>query len=191
MKASSLTSAAATAQYATSLLAKKNGGTAGATSPDAVAKQLQATTHDHKTLTAQHALDKQQAALATELRGGLAKAGVKLAGEVDFSVASDGSVAVKGSDADKAAVTAFLKKDATNPSLQSRLGSALKAAQALSATAQQTNAISMAARHGGAPGNVMAMYTSFMGHKDSTPAVLSLSAATSSLAYPGMLNSQG
>ncbi len=192
MNTSSLNSASAMAQYATSLLAGKSGGTAaGAPSNDAVTRRLKATTPDHKTLGAQHALDKQQSALATTLRSGLAKAGIKLAGAIDFTLAKDGSVTVKGSDADKAALAAFLKQDRSSPSLQAQVGAVLKAAQSVSATAQQTNAISLAARYAGNSGNVMAMYASYMGHQDTTPAVLSLSTASSSLVYPGMLDSRG
>ena len=43
----------------------------------------------------------------------MSQAGVKLTGAIEFTVKSDGSVDMKGTDADEAAVKAFLKADAS------------------------------------------------------------------------------
>ena len=196
MDINSLNSTPALSQYATALLAKQQhqaqaaGGGAAQAPADPLVARLVAAPTDFKSKTAQHKLDAQQAALGQELANGLSKLGLKVGAEVSFAVGSDGSVSAEGSDADKAAVDAYFKTDTSNPSLQSRIGSVLKAAQALSASTQQTNAISMAARYGGASTNVMAMYTQFMGHADATPATLNFNGAASSLRYPGALDSQ-
>ena len=195
MDINTLNSGPALSQYATALLAKQqkqHQTTAGAAAPavDPLTSRVSAARTDFKSTTAQHHLDKQQAALGQELANGLAKAGLKVGAEVSFGVGSDGKLAVDGSDADKAAVDAYFKSDISNPSLKSRIGSVLQAAQSLSASTQQSNAISMAARYGGASTNVMAMYTQFMGHADATPATLNFSGTASSLSYPGALDSQ-
>ena len=195
MDINSLNSAPALSQYATALLAKQQqqqaaGSSGAAQVADPLTSRLTAARTDFKSATAQHNLDKQQAALGQELANGLAKVGLKVGAEVSFSVGADGSVSVDGSDADKATVQDYLKSDTSSPSLQSRIGSVLQAAQALSATTQQTNAISLAARYGGPSTNVMAMYTQFMGHTDTTPATLNFSGTASSLSYPGALDSQ-
>ena len=197
MDLTSLTSTPALSQYATALLAKQQqqqqqaaSGSTAAQAADPLMSRLTAARTDFKSTTAQHTLDKQQAALGQELASGLAKLGLKVGADVSFSVASDGSIAVDGSAADKATVQDYLKSDTSNPSLESRIGSVLKSAQALSTTTQQSNAISMAARYGGAATNVMAMYAQFMGHTDATPATLNFSGTASSLSYPGALDSQ-
>jgi hypothetical protein len=178
-------------QYAASLLAKQpraNGGSASA-SADALTARLTAAPTDFRSGNAQHKLDRQQAALGKELAAGLAKSGTKLAGAVDLTLSRDGSVAVAGSAADQAAVAKFFAADTSTPRLQARIASALKDAQSLSSAAQQRNAISLAARYGGSPGNVMSMYAQFMGHADATPASMSFDGAASTLHYPGALDS--
>jgi hypothetical protein len=193
MDLSSLTSAPALSQYAAALLAKQKEKAAGdAAQPqdtDALTARLTTAPTDFRTKTAQHHLDTQQAALGKELAAGLAKAGVKLSGHVSFSVGAKGQLAVDGSDADTAAVEKWMKSDTSKPSLQSRMADLLTSAQKLSSQTQQNNAISLAARYAGAPGNVMAMYSQFMGHTDSTPAVLSFDGTASALSYPGALSS--
>jgi len=193
MDLSSLTSAPALSQYATALLAKQKDKAAGNAAPaqdtDALTARLTSAPSDFKTKTAQHHLDAQQAALGKELAAGLAKAGVKLSGHVSFSLDSKGQLAVDGSDADTAAVEKWMKADTSKPGLQSRLADVLTSAQKLSSQTQQNHAISLAARYAGAPGNVMAMYSQFMGHTDSTPAVLSFDGTSSSMSYPGALSS--
>lgn len=194
MDLSSLTSAPALSQYATELLARQREKAAGAaaqgsgTDTDTLKARLTTTAPDFKNKLAQSHLDKQQAALGKELASSLAKAGVTLSGHVSFSVDSKGQLAVDGSDADTAAVEKWMKSDPSTPSLQSRLADVLTSAQKLSSQTQQNNAISLAARYAGAPGNVMAMYSQFMGHADSTPAVLSFDGTASSMTYPGALN---
>jgi hypothetical protein len=132
-------------------------------------------------------LEKQQAALGTDLQAALKKTGVKLAGSVDFSLGTDGKLAMHGSDADKAAATAFLKADGSNPSFSSRLTSLAQAADKLSGGIRQSAAISQAARYGGQGAGVVSLYTSLMQSQDTTPALFSLSASASSLSYPGVL----
>ncbi|HEY4067225.1 MAG TPA: hypothetical protein VGM74_10050 [Burkholderiaceae bacterium] len=142
----------------------------------------------HPALTAEHALDKQQATLAGDLRTALGKAGVALGGPIEYSVGSDGSVSMKGSDADKTAMTAFLKADTGNPSFATRIATQARDALKLSATIQQHAAISQAARYGGkAGGGVMSLYTSLMQQSAGGVAVFSFSADASSLSYPGSL----
>jgi hypothetical protein len=136
------------------------------------------------------ALDRQQAALAGDLRAAMNKAGVKLAGTVEFSVGSDGSVAVKASDADKAAATAFLKADTSQPSFAARIATQARDALKLSATLQQKAAITQAARYGGSSGGVMSLYTSLMQQSTTTTAVFSLSASSSALTFPGSLSTK-
>jgi hypothetical protein len=149
---------------------------------------LQAAGRTVQAASAGRALDKQQAALAADLRAAMGKANVKLSGTVEFSVSSDGTVAVKGSDADKSAATAFLKADASQPSFASRIATQARDALDLSSSIQQRAAISQAARYAGKSGNVMSLYTSLLQQSNTSTAVFSLSAASSSLTYPGSLS---
>lgn len=144
----------------------------------------------HRAAVAGRALDKQQAALASDLRSAMSQGGIKLAGTVEFSVGSDGSVDVKGSDADRAATTAFLKADTTRPSFATRIATQARDALKLSATIQQTAAISQAARYAGTSGAVMSLYTSLMQSSTTTTAVFTVSAGASSLSYPGSLTTK-
>lgn len=132
-------------------------------------------------------LDSVQKALSTDLRAALAKAGVKLGGAVEFAVTSGGAVDIKGSASDKAAVQAFLKADGSQPSFATRIASQAKDALTLSATIQQSAAISQAARLAKTSGGVISLYTSLMQQASSTSVVFSLSATSSSLTYPGSL----
>ena len=133
------------------------------------------------------ALDTAQKALATELRAAMAKAGVKLGGAVEFSVKSDGTVETKGSDADKAAVKAFLAADTGKPSFATRIATQAQEALKLSASIQQSAAISQAARLAKSPGGVMSLYNSLLQSAE-TRATFSVSASGSSLTYPGSLS---
>jgi hypothetical protein len=151
---------------------------------------LQAAAGRHSASVAAHTLDTRQASLGTDLHAALAKSGVKLSGTVEFSVSSDGAVAVNGSDADVAATKAFLKADTSTPNFATRIATQAKDALKLSATIQQSAAISQAARYGGKSGGVMAMYTSLMQHQGTGAAVFTLSAASSSLTYPGTLTAK-
>jgi len=186
-----LNGGAALSQYAARLLAKQQGanGAGQAGTADALTARLSAAPTDVRSGHAQHKLDQQQAALGKELAAGLAKAGMKLSGAVSLTLAQDGSVSVAGNAADQAALARLFKADVSTPRLQARLGSVLKDAQAMSAAAQQRNAISLAARYGGAPGNVMSMYAQFMGHTDTTPASMQFDGGGSTLHYPGALDS--
>jgi len=148
---------------------------------------LAAASGSHKASVAAHALDKQQTALSKELRTAMSQAGVKLTGPVDFSLGSDGVLTVSGSAADEAATASFLKADTRKPSLASRLTSMVQDAGELSATIQQRAAISQAARYGASSGGVMSLYASLMQQSNATPAVMTFSAASSALTYPGVL----
>jgi hypothetical protein len=147
---------------------------------------LQAAAGRHDASVTGRALDKQQTALAGDLRAAMNKAGIKLSGSVEFSVSSNGTVSTKGSDADKAAMTAFLKADTSKPGFAARIATQAQDALKLSATIQQTAAISQAARYGGKSG-VMSMYASLMQQTNTTAAVFTVAAGSSSLTYPGAL----
>ncbi len=141
----------------------------------------------HKNAVAAQALNASQKTLGKDLQAALKQAGVKLAGAVDFSVSSDGKVEVKGSDADKAAMTAFLKGDTSKPSFASRIATQAQDALKLSSTIQQGAAISQAAKFSNTTGGVMSMYTSLMQQTSNATVVFSVSAGASSLTYPGSL----
>lgn len=140
-----------------------------------------------KAATAVRNLETAQKALANDLRAAMGKAGVKLTGAVEFAVKSDGAVEIKGSDADKAAVKAFLKADASQPSFATRIAGQARDALKLSATIQQSAAISQAAKLAKTSGGVMSLYTSMMQQTSAASAVFTVSANGSSLSYPGSL----
>lgn len=140
-----------------------------------------------KSATAVHNLDTSQKKLGTELRAAMDKAGVHLSGAIEFSVKSDGSVEIKGSDADKAAAQAFLKADTSQPSFATRIATQARDALKLSTSIQQSAAISQAAKLARTSGGVMSLYTSLMQQSAATSVVFSVSADSSSLTYPGSL----
>jgi len=144
-----------------------------------------------KMSTQAKALEASQTTLGNDLRAALSQAGVKLQGSVDFSMSSKGEVQIKGSDADQAAVKAFLKGDTTKPGFVSRIADQAKQAMSLSSSIQQGAAISQAARFGSDSSGVMSLYTSLMQNTDATTVVFSLSANSSQLSYPGSLSAQG
>lgn len=148
---------------------------------------LAAAASRHNASMAVHALDKQQAALSKDLLAAMSRSGVKLSGAVEFSVSSDGSVGIKGNVADKAATAAFLKADTSRPSFAMRVATQARDALKLSSTIQQSAAISQAARYAGKSGAVMSLYNSLMERSNTTAAVFSVSASSSSLTYPGAL----
>jgi hypothetical protein len=141
-----------------------------------------------KSATAAKALETAQKMLATDLRAAMAKAGVKLGGAVEFTVKSDGTVETKGTDADKAAVKAFFAADTSQPSFAKRIASQAQDALKLSSTIQQSAAISQAAQLAKSPGGVMSLYNSLMQQSASASVTFSVSAAGSSLTYPGSLS---
>lgn len=140
-----------------------------------------------KASTAAQKLEAAQQALGTELRAALSKAGVKLQGRVEFAVKGDGTVTTTGSEADKAAVKAFLGSDASKPSFASRIANQAQEALKLSASIQQGAAIAQAARLSKSPGGVMSLYSTLMQQTPTASAVFSVSASASSLTYPGSL----
>ncbi len=165
-----------------------SGATASKTgSPTISSAAMQRAAATTKSATAAHNLDVSQKKLATDLRAAMNKAGVHLTGAIDFSVKSDGSVDIKGSDADKAATQAFLKADTSQPSFANRIATQARDAMKLSATIQQSAAISQAAKLARTSGGVMSLYTSLMQQSASTSVVFSISANSSSLTYPGSL----
>ncbi len=137
--------------------------------------------------SAAQALENSQKALGTGLRAAMEKAGVKLTAPIEFAVKSDGSVSVKGTDADKAAVQAFLKADTSQPSFASRIATQAKDAMKLSSSIQQSAAISQAAKLSKSTDGVMSLYNSLMQRQAATNVVFSVSATSSSLTYPGSL----
>lgn len=140
-----------------------------------------------RSVAAARNLEAGQKALAADLRAALAKAGVKLQGGIEFVVKSDGTVQTKGSDADKAAVKAFLAADVSKPGFASRIAGQAKEALALSSNIQQSAAISQAARTAKSSGSVMQLYNSLMQQTTPASVVYEVSAGSSSLTYPGSL----
>ncbi|HEY0954545.1 MAG TPA: hypothetical protein VGE36_07300 [Roseateles sp.] len=166
-----------------------SGGTAGTSAKTQALSQaaMQRAAGTAKAAGAVQALESGQKTLATDLRAAMAKAGVKLGGAIEFSVKSDGSVSIKGSDADKAAAQAFLKADTSQPSFASRIATQARDAMKLSTTIQQSAAISQAAKMAKTTGGVVSLYTSLMQQTAATSVTFSLSAGSSSLTYPGSL----
>lgn len=140
-----------------------------------------------KNANAIQTLENRQKTLSADLRAAMDKAGVKLSGPVEFTVKSDGSVDIKGSEADKAASQAFLKADASRPSFANRIATQAKEALQLSTTLQQSAAISQAAKAARSAGGVMSLYTSLMQQAGTSSVVFSVSASGSTLSYPGSL----
>lgn len=157
--------------------------TAAAISPAA----MQRVSGTPKNANAIQTLEDRQKDLSADLRAAMGKAGVKLTGSIEFTVKSDGSVDLKGSDADKAATQAFLKADTSRPSFANRIATQAKEALQLSTTLQQSAAISQAAKAARSAGGVMALYTSLMQQAGTSSVVFSVSATGSSLSYPGAL----
>lgn len=141
-----------------------------------------------KAMSAVRQLEAAQQALGTELRAALAKSGVKLTGTVEFTVKSDGTVQTKGSDADKAAVKAFLAADSGRPTFASRIASQAQEAMKLSAGIQQSAAISQAAKLAKTSGGVMSLYNTMMAQTPATSVTFAVSAGSSTLSYPGSLS---
>lgn len=166
-----------------------NGSSAGASTKTQPLSQaaMQRAAGTAKAASGAQALERGQKTLGNELRAAMAKAGVKLSGAIEFSVTSDGSVSVKGSDADKAATQAFLKADTNSPSFASRIATQARDAMKLSTSIQQSAAISQAAKMAKTTGGVVSLYTSLMQQTASTSVTFSLSAGSSSLTYPGSL----
>lgn len=165
--------------------------TSASTQPTAATKAaVQAAAHSHQFAAAQASLDKQQSALATDLKSAMATAGVQLSGSVSFSVSSSGELQVDGSDADKAQVDKFLAADTSNPGFTSRITSLTTAAQMLSSNIQQTASISQAARYASSPSAVLSLYQTLSQQQDTTAAAFNFSAAGSSLTYAGVVASQ-
>ena len=199
MNFSALGSGNAMSSYVNSLLAKAQ----GAASPGVEAgsqgdKLLKAASEAAlanaakgvKAAAGQRQLEAKTSALATELQAALRQAGVKLAGSVDFSVAADGQLAIKGNEKDADAAKAFLKNDPRVPSFASRLGALAKEADAHSQTLRQNAAISQAARYAANATGVMSLYGSLLQRQDTTPAVFTLGASGGTLTYPGVLQSK-
>lgn len=157
--------------------------TAAAISPAA----MQRVSGTPKNASAIQTLEDRQKALSADLRAAMGKAGIKLTGSIEFAVKSDGSVDLKGSDADKAATQAFLKADTSRPTFANRIATQAKEALQLSTTLQQSAAISQAAKAAKSAGGVMALYTSLMQQAGTSSVVFSVSATGSSLSYPGSL----
>jgi len=198
MNFNALGSASALSTYASTLLSKSTtattsgGASATAGKADAAMKSaanaaLSTASHTLRSTVAQSALEQKENALAADLRSAMSKAGVKLGGTVEFSIGSDGALAVSGSDADKAAVQGFLKNDKSSPGFVARVKTLASDTDALSTQLRQSAAISQAARYAGRGGNVMQLYGTLLAQQDASKAVFSLSDSASSLTYPGAM----
>ena len=143
-----------------------------------------------KAAAGQRQLESKATALAAELQAALRQAGVKLGGAVDFSVAANGQLAIKGTQKDADAANAFLKNDQRVPSFASRVAALAKEADAHSQTVRQNAAISQAARYAASASGVMSLYGSLLQRQDGSTAVFTLGASGGSLSYPGMLQSK-
>lgn len=199
MNFSALGSGNAMSSYVNSLLAKAKGADTSGVEAGSQGDKLMKTASDAalanaakgvKAAAGQRQLESKATALATELQAALKQAGVKLSGSVEFSVAPDGQLAIKGTHKDADAARAFLKNDQRVPSFASRLGALAKEADAHSQTLRQNAAISQAARYAANASGVMSLYGSLLQRQDSTPAVFTLSASGGSLTYPGVLQSK-
>lgn len=160
-------------------------GNAGPVSVPAAA--LQRAAGATKAAAAGRTLEASQKTLASDLRAAMSKAGVKLSGSVEFSIKSDGTVDIKAADADKAATKAFLRADTSQPSFASRIATQARDALKLSSTIQQSAAISQAARLAKTSSGVISLYTSLMQQAGTAGVAFTVSASSSSLAYPGAL----
>lgn len=171
---------------AANALASKTSGSTGTLQAQRQ-QALQRAAGTAKGVSAAQSLDIAQKTLAKDLRAAMSQAGVKLTGAIEFSVKSDGSVDMKGSDADKAAVKAFLKADTSQPSFATRIATQARDAMQQSTTVQQSAAMAQAAKLSRTPGGVMALYASLMQQTSTTSVVFSFSATSSALTYPGSL----
>lgn len=143
-----------------------------------------------KAAAGQRQLESKATALATELQAALRQAGVKLGSTLDFSVAADGQLAIKGTQKDADAANAFLKNDQRVPSFASRVAALAKEADAHSQTVRQHAAISQAARYAASASGVMSLYGALLQRQDTSTAVFTLGPSGGSLSYPGMLQSK-
>jgi len=182
LSAQGLDSAAANALTAQ---APSSAGTTATTLPP---QALQRAAGMAKAAGAVQSLDTAQKALAKDLRAAMSKAGIKLTGPIEFSVKADGSADINGSDADVAATKAFLKADTSQPSFATRIATQARDALKLSTSIQRSAAISQAAKFSKTTGGVISLYTSLMQQASATSVVFSVSAAGSSLSYPGSLS---
>lgn len=183
-----------------SLLASQSTDSTSTTANAAAAKKavasassqaaLQRVAGTYKFASAGQALEASQQKLAADLRGAMEKAGVKLSAAVDFSVSSSGAVDIKGTDADKAAMKAFLASDTSSPSFASRIATQAQDAMKLSSNIQQSAAISQAAKFARNASGVTSLYASMMQQATPTTVVFTVSSASSSLSYPGALTAQ-
>lgn len=149
-----------------------------------------AASHGYRSTVAQGSLDRQQNTLAADLRKALGKTGIELSGPVKFGVSSAGKLVVSGSDADKEKISKFLSGDTTKPSFSTQLIGLTSAAENLSNTIKQSAAISQAARYSSGPAGLLAIYATLSKQQDSAAALFTLSGASSSLTYAGVLTSK-
>ena len=199
MNFSALGSGNAMSSYVNSLLAKARGADASGVEAGSQGDKLMKAASEAalanaakgvKGAAGQRQLESKATALSTELQAALKQAGIRLGGPVDFSLAADGQLAIKGTDKDTDAAKAFLKNDKSVPGFASRLAALAKEADAHSQTLRQNAAISQAARYAANATGVMSLYGSLLQRQDTSPAVFTLSASGGSLSYPGVLQSK-
>lgn len=163
-------------------------GTAGANKSSSLSQVLERSPASFKTVQARKELDKTQQAIAQDLRGALAKAGTSLQGEVSFSFDAKGAMTIHGSAQDKAAVTAALKADTTQPSLAERIASLADRADTVEGDSRRSAAIMQAAKHAGNASGLMSLYTSLMAEQNQAGASFSLSNQGSQMVFTGMVD---
>lgn len=160
----------------------------GSSKPSALSQALERTPASFKTTQARKELDKTQQAIARDLRTALSRAGTPLKGEVSFSFDAKGAMTIHGSAQDKAAVTAALKADTTEPSLASRIESLAERADTVEGNNRRSAAIMQAARHAGNASGLMSLYTSLMAQQSQLSTTFSVSAEASQLVFKGMVD---
>lgn len=167
-----------------------SGTTATATTdkPSALSQALERTPASFKTVQARKDLDKTQQAIAQDLRAALTKAGTPLKGEVSFSFDAKGALTIQGSAEDKAAVTAALKADNSQPSLAARIESLAERADTVEGNNRRSAAIMQAARHAGNASGLMSLYTSLMAQQSQASATFSVSNQASQMVFKGMVD---
>lgn len=131
------------------------------------------------------ALEASQQTLGADLRQAMEKAGIRLTGTVDLTVAEDGDISVQGSEADQAAVQSLLQADTSQPGFASRIRAQAQEATRLSSTnggGQTSGVLSKT------PGCVLWHYNSLTQQPPAASnVVFSLGPTASSLSYPGSL----
>lgn len=178
--------------YAESVRSRTAGAdeTSGTASPERRVVNAPAIPESFKTSQARQELQKTQTAVAKDLRMALTNIKAALKGEVSFSMDAKGALTITGSEEDKALVTAALKADRSNPSLQSRIMSLSQRAETVESDSRRSAAIMQAARSAGNASGLMSLYNSLMTQKGQASATFTVSAQDSRMVFKGMIDSK-